>query len=142
MLGEIITSGTKENDLDREERLGKAAKYFNDTIESIKSAPKPNPQLPDAQWEEGKKMVIAEAHNGLGMIGIVRKKWDAAATEFKAAVEGDPQPTYQVRLAMSLQNTGKSDEALAIVDKLLADPSLDPRIKQVAQTVKTAATKK
>ncbi len=142
MLGEMIATGTKENDLDKEEKLAKATKYLNDTIEILKTIPKPNPQVTDAQWEEGKKYVTAEAHNGLGMIGIVRKKWDVAAAEFKTAIDSDPQPAYQVRLAMSYQNQGKSDEAVAIVDKLLADPQLHPAIKQVAQSIKASAGKK
>jgi tetratricopeptide (TPR) repeat protein len=142
LLGELITTGTKENDLDKEEKLTKATKYFNDTMEILKTAPKPNPQLPDAQWEEGKKMITAEAHNGLGMIAITRKKWDVAGTEFKAAVDADPQDAYQVRLALALQNQGKNDEAIAIVDKLLANPQLHPAIKQVAQSIKTSAGKK
>jgi tetratricopeptide (TPR) repeat protein len=142
MLGEIITSGTKENDLDKEEKLNKATKYFNDTIESLKGAAKPNPQVTDQQWEEGKKFVTAEAHNGLGMVALVRKKYDVATTEFRTAVDTDPQPAYQVRLAMSLQNSGKNDEAVAIVDKLLADPQLHPAIKQVAQSIKNNAAKK
>jgi tetratricopeptide (TPR) repeat protein len=142
MLGELISAGTKENDLDKEEKLTKATKYLNDTLENLKTAPKPNPQVTDAQWEEGKKFVVAEAHNGLGMIAIVRKKWDVASTEFKTAIESDPQPAYQVRLAMSYQNLGKNDEAVAIVDKLLADPQLHPAIKQVAQSIKAQAGKK
>jgi tetratricopeptide (TPR) repeat protein len=142
MLGELISASTKENDLDKEEKLTKATKYLNDTIENLKTAPKPNPQVTDAQWEEGKKFVTAEAHNGLGMIGIVRKKWDVAATEFKTAIDADPQPAYQVRLAMAYQNLGKSGEAVAIVDKLLADPQLHPAIKQVAEGIKASAGKK
>jgi hypothetical protein len=45
-----------------------------------------------------------------------------------------------VRLASALQSTGKNDEAIAIVDKLLADPQLHPQIKAVATQVKNAAT--
>ena len=141
MLGELISAGTKENDLDKEEKLTKANKYLNDTIENVKTAAKPNPQVTDAQWEEGKKFVVAEAHNGLGMIAIVRKKLDVAVTEFKTAIETDPQPAYLVRLAMADQNLGKNDEAIAIVDKLLADPQLHPRSSRLPN-IKAQAGKK
>jgi tetratricopeptide (TPR) repeat protein len=139
-LGQILVSRTRENDLDREEKLTKATKYLNDTIETLKTAPKPNPNVTDPQWEEAKKSYTAEAHNYLGMAALTRKKYDVAATEFKTAVDLTPEPAYQVREAMALQNSGKNDEALAIVDKLLADPSLHPSIKTVALQVKSAAS--
>jgi len=139
-LGEILATKTRENDLDREEKFTKATKYLNDTMEQLKTAPKPNPQITDAQWEEGKKAYTAEAHNDLGLMALTRKKYDVAITEFKSAVDTNPEPAYQVRLASAYQNAGKNDEAIAICDKLLADPQLHPTIKQVAQAVKAAAS--
>ena len=61
-----------------------------------------------------------------------------AATEFKTAMMPIRRPAYQVRLAW-LSEPGKNDEAVAIVDKLLADPQLHPAIKQVAQSIKASA---
>jgi len=139
MLGEILAMKTRENDLDKEEKLTKADKYLNGTIEDLKTAAKPNPQIPDAQWEEAKKQLVAEAHNDLGLVAITRKKYDVAVTEFKAAIDGDPQPTYSVRLASAYQQGGKNEEATAICDKLLADPQLNPQIATVAKQVKAAA---
>jgi tetratricopeptide (TPR) repeat protein len=143
MLGTMIVQQTRENDLDKEEKLAKAEKYFNGTIENLKTAAKPNPQLTDQQWEDGKKYLIAEAHNGLGMVALTRKKNDVAIAEFKTAVETDGgEPTYQVRLASALLSAGKNDEAVAVCDKVLANPQLHPQIKAVAQNIKAQATKK
>jgi len=142
MLGEILATHVRENDLDKEEKLSKADKYLNGTIETLKTAPKPNAQLPDAQWEDAKKQFTAEAHNDLGLVAIDRKKYDVAISEFKTAIAGDPQPAYQVRLASAYQQSGKNTEALEICDKLLADPQLHPAIKNFATQVKTAASKK
>lgn len=139
-LGEILATKTRENDLDKEEKLTKATKYLNDAITNVQAAAKPNPQLSDAQWEEGKKYVVAEAHNGLGMAALVRKKYDVAAAEFKLAADTDPQPAYLVRLASALHSGGKEAEAIAICDKVLADPQLHPQIKNVATQIKNAAT--
>ena len=47
-----------------------------------------------------------------------------------------------MRLASAYQLAGKNDEALAICDKLLADPQLHPQIKAVATNIKNAASKK
>jgi tetratricopeptide (TPR) repeat protein len=143
MLGAMIVQRTRENDLDKEEKLGNAEKYFNATIENLKTAAKPNAALTDQQWEDGKKYLTAEAHNGLGMVALSRKKNDVAITEFKAASELDgAEPSYQVRLASALLSAGKNDEAAAVCDKVLANPQLHPQIKQVAQNIKAQATKK
>jgi tetratricopeptide (TPR) repeat protein len=140
MVGELLAQHTGQNDLDREEKLGKAEKQLNATIENVKNGPKPNPQITDAQWAESQKFMIAEAQNDLGLCELTRKNYDKAAALFKQAVEGDPQPAYSVRMASALQSAGKNDEAIAICDKLLADPQLHPQIKQVAVSVKAAAT--
>lgn len=140
MVGELLAGRTRENDLDKEEKLSKAEKSLNAAIANISTAPKPNPQLTDAQWDEGKKFVIAEAHNGLGMAALVRKKYDVAITEFKTASDTDPQPTYLVRLASAYESAGKHAEAIATCDKVLADPQLHPQIKNVATNIKNTAT--
>ncbi|HMC57731.1 MAG TPA: tetratricopeptide repeat protein, partial [Candidatus Solibacter sp.] len=141
MLGEIMTQTTRENDLDKEEKLAKAEKYLKDTMENLKTAAKPNPQTPDKEWEDAKQQMTAEAHSGLGLAALTRKKFDVAAAEFKTASEVDPQPAYLVRQASALQSLGKNDEAIAICDKLLTDPQLHPQIKQVTQNVRAAAIK-
>jgi tetratricopeptide (TPR) repeat protein len=139
MLGELLAGKTRENDLDKEEKLARAEKYLKGAIDNVNTASKPNPQITDAQWEEGKKFVTAQAHNGLGMAALVRKKFDVAIAEFKTAAENDPQPAYLVRLASAYESSGKHDEAIATCDKVLADPQLHPQIKQVATNIKNAA---
>ena len=141
MVGESLVQHTRENDLDKEEKLGKSEKLLNQAIDSIKTAAKPNPALTDPQWEDAKKYVTAEAHNGLGLVALTRKKFDLAATEFRTAIAGDDQPAYEVRLASALQQAGKNDEAIAVCDKVLADPQLHPQIKQVTQSIKAVATR-
>jgi tetratricopeptide (TPR) repeat protein len=143
LVAEIITPSIKEHDLDRDEKLARAGKLFNDAIENVKAAAKPNPQLSDKDWADNQAYATAEAHNGLGMLAQVQKKWDDAVREYKLAVEGDPdQDAYSTRLAAAYLSAGKNDEALAICDKLLAKPNLHPQIKAVVTNIKTAATKK
>ena len=141
LLGEVMAQTTRENDLDKEEKLAKAEKYLKDTIENLKTAVKPNPQTPDKDWEEAKQQMTAEAHSGLGLCAMTRKKYDAAAAEFKAAADMDPQPAFLVRQASALQSLGKNDEAIVICDKVLADAQLHPQIRQVATGIKAAAIK-
>jgi len=141
-LAEILAKQTRENDLDREEKLGKLEKYAKDAIENVKDVPKPNPQVTDDQWTEFKKGIVARAHNAMGMGQLIRKKYDAAVAEFKLAVENDPQPTFMVREASALQSAGKNEEASVLCDKILTEPNLHPQIKQVAMQIKSATAKK
>jgi tetratricopeptide (TPR) repeat protein len=141
MLAEILAQRTREMDLYREEKLGKADKYADDTVTILKTLPKPNPQITDEQWEELKKQSVARAHSAKGLAALTRKKFDVAVAEFKSAADNDPQPTYLVREASALESAGKHDEAIAICDKVLADAQLHPQIKGVAQSIKAQAAK-
>jgi tetratricopeptide (TPR) repeat protein len=138
-LGEITVVHTKENDLDKEDKLTKAEKQLNQAMDLIKVAPKPNPQMTDEQWAENKKFIIAQAQNDLGLSALLRNKYDQAISLFKTAIESDPQPAYQVRLASAYQKAGKNDDAIAICDKLMGDAQLHPTIRQFAQAVRAAA---
>ncbi|MGA2268692.1 MAG: tetratricopeptide repeat protein [Bryobacteraceae bacterium] len=143
MLAELLAQRTRENDLDREDKLAKSEKFANDTIQLVKEAPKPRPDIPDQQWEDAKKDLAAESHNALGLAALVRKKYDVAIAEFKMATDGaaHAEPAYQVRLASALQSVGKNDEAIAICDKIMADQQIYPQIRQVAQAIRVTAIK-
>lgn len=142
LLARQYAAHTNENDLDKEEKLTKATKYANDAIPVIDNAPKPNAALPDAQWAEAKKDYIGQAHEALGMIADVRKKYDVAATEYKTSIDGSstPDPATMVRYAVAEEHLGKFDEAIATLDKVIADPNSQPAVKQYATTEKTKAT--
>ncbi len=143
MLGNYYATHTRENDLDREEKLGKAEKYANQVIEMMKTMPKPNPQIPDDQWADAKKDSTAEGYNTIGMANLTRKKYDVAAANFKLAVDTNshPEPAYMVRLASALQAGGKHDEVISWCDKVLAVPDVHPTIKNLATQIRAASVK-
>ena len=134
---------TRENDLDREEKLGKAEKFANQVIEMMKTLPKPNPQLADDQWVEIRKDLAAEGYNVIGLANLTRKKYDAAAAAFQSAVDTNsrPEPAYMVRLASALQLGGKHDEAILWCDKVLAIPDVHPTIKNLATQIRAGSVK-
>jgi tetratricopeptide (TPR) repeat protein len=142
LLARQYANHTNENDLDKEEKLTKAAKYANDALGVIPTAPKPNPQMTDEQWEGFKKDYIAQAHEALGMVGDVRKKYDVSATEYKTALDSSatPDPATMVRYAIAEEHLGKFDDAIAMLDKAIADPNSQPAVKQVATNEKARAT--
>jgi len=143
MLAAEIARTTREFDLDKEEKLGKAEKYAKDGIALIPGATKPNQQFTDAQWEELKKDDTARAHEALGLIAAARKKYDAAASEFETAAKtaSQPQPATYIRLAGAYTDGGKPTEAIAALDKVLAMPNLPDQLKQIAQSEKARAEK-
>ena len=141
MLSEATIQGTREHDLDRDEKLAKADKYANDAITSINAAAKPNPALSDQQWEDAKKDLVAQAHDALGMSAMQRKNYDQAITEFKSALDGaaHPEPAFEVRLASAYQQAGKNDEAITVAEKVMNEQQTPQQIKSVAQAVRAAA---
>jgi tetratricopeptide (TPR) repeat protein len=143
LIAEAITSNIKEHDLNYADEIDKCTKLFSDVIENAKAAPKPNAQDSDADWERAKKRAIAEAHNGLGMLAQVQKKPSDAIKEFQVAVDNDPEADeYSARLARAFLVVGKSDECVAICDKLLAKPGLNPQIKTYVTSVRDLVTKR
>jgi tetratricopeptide (TPR) repeat protein len=143
MLAKYYAAHTRENDLDREEKLGKAEKFSKLVIDVAKTLPKPSAQFSDEQWTAARKDTAAEAYNAIGQANLVRKNYDAAAAGFKNAVDtaSVPEPAYMVRLALALQSAGKYDEAIAWCDKAIAVPNVHPQVKAVAAQIKTQAVK-
>ena len=143
ILASGIANRTKEFDLDKEDKLAKAEKLANEAAAGIKDLPKPNPNLTDEQWEGVKKDDIARAHTALGLVAMVRKKYDVAITEFKTAIDtaATPDPSTMARLAASYNMSSKPDEAIAVVDKILALPDVHPAIKSFAVDQKMTANK-
>ena len=140
MLAETYAQRTREFDLDKEEKLAKVDKLANDALEALKTAGKPNPNVTDEQWNGALKEYNARAHQALGLSAMIRKKYDVAITEFKTSVEmGGGDPATQVRLASAYDAAGKYDEAIAILDKLMAQADLNPTIRQFAQAERVRA---
>ena len=134
---------TKEFDLDKDEKLKRAAKLANDAVAAINAAEKPNPQLTDDQWTGIKKDLTSEAHETLGMIATVDKKWDSAITEYKNAIDSSASPpfTAMVRLMSVYNNDKKYDDANALADKLLATAGAPDNLKKIAAEEKARAAK-
>lgn len=132
MISAELARSTRENDLDKEEKLAKADKFAHMAMDIIPTAAKPNNGLTDPQWEEIKKEFMGDAHRDLGMIAAVRKKYDVAVAEFKQAVEipQEPDPATFVRLAGAYDDNKQPDEALAVLAKIPANPALKPFVEK------------
>ena len=138
-----LAQSTREFDLDKDEKLKRATKLANDAIAALGTAAKPNPALAEEQWAAIKKDMVSQAHETLGVIAIVDKKFDAAITEFKMAVDvaANPEASTMVRLASAYNSANKFDEAIAMVAKVNAIPNAPEAVKKIAATEKQRAEK-
>lgn len=136
MLATAIANRTREFDLDREEKLKSAEGYANKALDVLKTAPRPNPQITDQQWEAAKKDLGSQAHEAFGLAAFARNQPDKAVEEFKLAMAQAAQvdPSTVVRLAAAYNQGKKYDDAIATLDKVLGDPALNPAIKKIAET--------
>lgn len=141
LLGSGYATRTREHDLDKEDKLAKAEGFANKALEALKTAEKPRPDLTEEQWAQGKRQLIAQAHEILGTSAVVRKKFDVAIAEYKTAMESDPSPdaTTMVRLASAYNQAGKPDEALGVIEKVMAMDNVNPQVKSVAQAERVRA---
>lgn len=141
MLANSITQRTREFDLDREEKLARAEKYATRAIEVLKTAPRPNPMITDEQWTSAKKDMHSQALEALALGALVRKNYNEAIGKFKESIEvaSNQDPATLVRLGATYNKAGKHDEAIAILDKVMADPNAHPQIKQFAQAERARA---
>jgi tetratricopeptide (TPR) repeat protein len=110
-LASEIASHTREFDLDKEEKLAKADKYAKAALNDIKTFPKQSSRITDEQWDKEKKNLTAQAYAAEGLMAMVRKKYDDAITQFKAAVDasGVPDPNTTFRLGEAYLKAGKTD---------------------------------
>jgi tetratricopeptide (TPR) repeat protein len=147
LIAEIIIQTTAARALDREEQLAKAQKCLTAAQDGLKNLTKPDSRMPDTDWASVKQENSARIHNDFGMLASTRKNWDVAITEFKAAIADGDQPTYQARLAATYLQAGRNAEAIALCDKVLADPftgvpeAAVAQIKKYVSTVKAQAVK-
>jgi hypothetical protein len=138
-----LARSTRENDLDKDEKLAKAEKLARMGMEIAPTSTKPNPQIPDEQWAEIQRELVGDAHRDLGMVASVRKKYDVAVAEFKQAVEipHDPDPPTFIRLAAAYNDNKQPDEALTVLAKMPTNPQLAPFVekeKKRAEALKAA----
>ena len=142
-LAQAIPQRTREHDLDKEEKLGKAEKFAKKAQMLIPNLAKFNPTITDEQWIEYKKGAMSQAHEAQGMVAFTRKDFAAAEQSLKAAADVSPQPdaTTLYRLAMVYSAQTKYDEALATLDKSIAAGGVKVGDKDLAAEQKAVVMK-
>lgn len=140
LLAQAIAQRTREFDLDREEKLAKAEKYANEAMNIVKDLPKPNPQVTDDQWTAAKKEFMSQGHSALGYVAKARKNYDVAVSELKQAIDLFADPVTMIQLALVYDQQKKPDDAIPLLEKVMAMPDASASVKQFAQAEKVRAT--
>lgn len=140
LLANVISSSTRDTDLDKAEKLTRADKYANDAINALKTVAKPNPSLADEQWAQYKKGAEAQAWQALGNSAVIRKKFDEATADYQKALDLTPDPYIMIRVGRAMLTAHKPDEAITWFDKAAAAPNADAQVKQIAASDKARAT--
>lgn len=149
-LAKSTAMGTREFDLDKEEKLTKAEGYAKKVLTLAPTTKKTTAMLTDEQFAARVKDSVSQAHEALAQSALIRKKNDLAIEEYKLALEtaSMPDPATMVRLGVAYNGMQKYDEAIAILDKAIA-ASDNATVKQIAgqekvkaATAKAAAAKK
>jgi tetratricopeptide (TPR) repeat protein len=135
-----LAQHTQKYDLDKDEKLGKAEKYVAQALMIIPDAAKPG-GISDKDWAEFKQDQTASAHKDLGLIAVARGKYDVAATEYKAAVDGMSVPDLvtMARLADAYNQISQYNDALTMANKVLATENLNPTVKAFVEQAKANA---
>jgi len=139
LLAKLYASGTKSTDLDKEEKLTKAAKYANDAIENLKTAEKPNPQLTDPQWTEMKNDFAGQCYLALGIAAAFHNKMDDANANFTKVAEMDTDPIDLIRAGRALLDLKKYEASIPLFDKAAASANANAQVKQIAAGDKARA---
>lgn len=142
-MAQSIPQRTREHDLDKDEKLGKAEKYARKAQALLPNLPKFNPQISDEDWMGYKKGAMSQAHEALGMVAFTRRDFAAAEKSFKQAAEIAPQPDPATlyRLGMTYATQNKLDEAMAAMDQAIAAGGVKIGDKDLAAEEKTRLAK-
>lgn len=121
-LANAIPTRTREFDLDKEEKLGKAEDYAKEAMALIPTLTKLDPNMTDDDWLSTKMEFMSQCHEAIGAVHLKRQNFPEAETSLRKALEMAPTPVpfTMYNLATALSKQGKNDEASELADRCTA----------------------
>lgn len=120
-VGAVLVEGTRDTDMDREQRLAEAAKDSQGAIDNLGEMMVP-PNTPAERVAAVKANILTMAYDTLGLVDLNTKDPAGAEQQFLKAVEaGKAQPEAAVflRLSVAQDQLKKYPEALDSANKAL-----------------------
>lgn len=137
LLAEIYSRTTKATDLDLDDKLTRCDKYAKQAMTILATAPKPKPELADADWAGMKQGEEARAWLALGFSSLLRKKYDDAKTNFQKGITMYPDPLDMLYIERAYTDAKRYDDALAWIDKAASSPNANDTVKRITGSDKT-----
>lgn len=141
-LAETVAQHSKPTDLDKDKSVKQIQDYANKALDLLKTDTTPPPGIAPEKWPDLKKQLTSQSHDALAQAAELDKKYPEAITNYKAALEVQPNNSVAMaRLAKAYVENKQYDEAIATADKAIAVPDVPAQVKQFAQQQKDNATK-
>jgi tetratricopeptide (TPR) repeat protein len=118
-IGSVLVEGTRDTDMDRDQRLAEAAKDAQGAIDNIGELMVPA-DAPPARVVAVKASILTMAYNTLGMVDLNKKEFVGAEQAFLKAVDASkaqPEAVVFLRLSVAQDQLKKYPEALDSANK-------------------------
>ena len=113
-VGSALVEGTRDTDMDRDQRLAEAAKDAQGAIDNINNLMAP-PDAPADRVAAVKASIVTMAYDTLGMVGLDKKDYAGAEQQFLKAVEvskAQPEAVVYLRLSVAQDQLKQYPQAL------------------------------
>ena len=113
-VGSALVEGTRDTDMDRDQRLAESAKDAQVAIDNIDGLPVP-PDAPADRVAAVKTSIITMAYDTLGMVSLTKKDYAAAEQQFLKAVDASktqPEAVIFLRLSVAQDQLKQYPQAL------------------------------
>ncbi|MGB7556484.1 MAG: hypothetical protein WBM04_19110, partial [Candidatus Korobacteraceae bacterium] len=113
-VGSALAEGTRDTDMDRDQRLAEAAKYAQGAIDNINNLMAP-PDAPADRVAAVKASIVTMAYDTLGMVDLDKKDYAGAEQQLQRAVEvskAQPEAVVYLRLSVAQDQLKQYPQAL------------------------------
>ncbi len=113
-VGSALAEGTRDTDMDRDQRLAEAAKDAQGAIDNINNLMAP-PDAPAERVAAVKASIVTMAYDTLGMVDLSKKDYAGAEQQLQKAVEvskAQPEAVVFLRLSVAQDQLKKYPQAL------------------------------
>jgi len=139
LLTKVYGNTTHINDLDKAEKLAKIDNYGKLAIDTLATAAKPNPTLPDEDWKMIKDDLAGQTYLGFGIGAVYSNKIDDANADFEKVATMDTDPTDLIRAGRALLDAKKYADAVKWFDRCATFPGVQDNITTIAENDKARA---
>jgi tetratricopeptide (TPR) repeat protein len=118
-VGSALVEGTRDTDMDRDQRLAEAAKDAQGAIDNINNLMAP-PDAPADRVAAVKASIVTMAYDTLGMVNLNKKDYPAAEQQFLKAVDASksqPEAVVFLRLSVAQDQQKEYSKALDSANK-------------------------